>query len=308
MAHSPLPPRNGLAATRIRLPGSQEWPTALAYLIARFPEAEARLRELFAAGEVVDSAGNPLSETSPYAPGASIYLHRDPPDEVPVPFPIEIIHHDDDIVVVDKPHFLATMPRGRHVLQTALVRLRRDLELPELSPAHRLDRMTAGVLLFTARPGVRRAYHELFAHRAVEKVYEAVAPVDPTLRRPRTIRSRIIKRRGVLRAEIVAGEPNAETIVELLDVRGDRGLYRLRPRTGRTHQLRAQMDELGIPIIGDNYYPQLRDITDDDFTAPLQLLARSIEFSDPFSGVTRRFESSRRLHAWPIRVCRQALK
>ncbi|MDN5853839.1 MAG: pseudouridine synthase [Actinomycetia bacterium] len=297
MPESPLPPRNGLAATRVRLPASTQWPTALAYLAGRFPEAEVRLRELFAAGEVVDADGEPLEPTTPYRPGTSLYLYRDPPDEVPVPFSIEILHRDDDIVVVDKPHFLSTMPRGRHVLETALVRLRRDLDLPDLSPAHRLDRMTAGVLLFTARPSVRRAYHELFAERAAEKVYEAVAPFDPGLRLPRTVRSRIVKRRGVLRAEVIDGEPNAETYVELLDVRADRGLYRLRPRTGRTHQLRAQMDALGVPIAGDNYYPQIRDVADGDFTTPLQLVARSLEFIDPFTGAVRRFRSNRRLSA-----------
>ena len=299
MPDSPLPLRNGLAATRVRLPVTDDWPTALAYLIARFPEAEARLRELFAAGEVVDAAGRPITATTPYRPGGSIFLYRDPPPEVEVPFAIEILHRDDNIVVVDKPHFLSTMPRGRHVMQTALVRLRRDLDLPDLSPAHRLDRMTAGVLLFTVRPPVRRAYHELFANRAVRKVYEAVAPIDPDLSLPRSVRTRIVKQRGVLRAETVAGEPNAETTVDLLAVHGELGLYRLVPHTGRTHQLRAHMDTLGLPIIGDNYFPRIRSVPDDDFTAPLQLLARSLEFTDPISGVLRRFQSSRRLQAWP---------
>ena len=299
VSESPLPLRDGLAATRVRLPQSDEWPTALAYLLARFPEAEVRLRELFTAGEVVDAAGRPLTATTPYLPGASIFLYRDPPPEVDVPFGIEILHRDDDIVVVDKPHFLSTMPRGRHVMQTALVRLRRDLDLPELSPAHRLDRMTAGVLLFTARAAVRRAYHELFANRSVEKVYEAVAPIDPGLSFPRTVRTRLVKQRGVLRAETVTGEPNTETAIDLLAERGRLGLYELVPRTGRTHQLRAHMNTLGIPIIGDNYFPQIRELADGDFTAPLQLLARSLEFTDPTSGVIRRFQSGRRLQAWP---------
>ena len=149
--------------------------------------------------------------------GSIVYLYRDLPDEVPVPFDIPVLHHDDDIVVVDKPHFLATMPRGRHVAQTALVRLRRELGLPELSPAHRLDRLTAGVLLFTTRREVRGRYQTLFARGLVRKTYLARAAGRPDRWRcPRVVRSRIIKRRGHLQAVCEPGEPNAETLVELL--------------------------------------------------------------------------------------------
>ena len=146
--------------------------------------------------------------------GSSVYLYRDLPDEVPVPFDIPVLYQDDDIVVVDKPHFLATMPRGRHVAQTALVRLRRELGLPELSPAHRLDRLTAGVLLFTTRRELRGAYQTLFARGLVSKTYLARAAVDPDLVLPRVVRSRIVKRRGHLQAVCEPGVPNAETLVE----------------------------------------------------------------------------------------------
>jgi tRNA pseudouridine32 synthase/23S rRNA pseudouridine746 synthase len=208
-----------------------------------------------------------------------------------VPFDMPVLYRDDDIVVVDKPHFLATMPRGRHVAQTATVRLRRSLELPELSPAHRLDRLTAGVLLFTTRREVRGAYQTLFARGEVRKTYLARAGVDPNLRFPRVVWSRIEKRRGQLQAVERPDGPNAETLVEHL---GD-GLYRLTPRTGRTHQLRVHMASLGLPLVGDPWYPEVVDVAADDFSSPLQLLAVSLVFDDPVSGQQREFVSSRTL-------------
>jgi len=225
--------------------------------------------------------------------GTHVYLYRELPEEVTVPFDVPILYRDDDLVVVDKPHFLATMPRGKHVAQTALVRLRRDLDLPELSPAHRLDRLTAGVLLFATRREVRGAYQTLFARGEVRKAYLARAAVNPDIELPTVLRSRIIKRRGHLQADEEPGEPNAETLIEHVND----GLYRLSPRTGRTHQLRVHMSSLGLPIIGDTLYPDVTDVAPDDFSRPLQLLAHSIEFDDPVSGRPRRFVSVRTLQA-----------
>jgi tRNA pseudouridine32 synthase / 23S rRNA pseudouridine746 synthase len=215
-------------------------------------------------------------------------------DEVPVPFDVPVLYQDENIVVVDKPHFLATMPRGRHVAQTALVRLRRQLGLPELSPAHRLDRLTAGVLLFTTRRQLRGAYQTMFARGAVHKTYLARAAVNPDVALPRVTQSRIIKRRGYLQAVEEPGEPNAETLVESIS---SDGLYRLTPRTGRTHQLRVHMASLGMPIYGDPLYPKVIDVPVDDFSAPLQLLAQRIEFEDPVSWAHRDFKSRRQLSA-----------
>jgi len=209
---------------------------------------------------------------------------------VPVPFDVPVLYRDDDIVVVDKPHFLVTMPRGRHVAQTATVRLRRSLELPELSPAHRLDRLTAGVL-FTARREVRGKYQTLLARGNVRKTYLARAGVDASLDLPLTVRSRIIKQRSRLQAFEEPGEPNAETLVGHL---GD-GLYRLTPRTGRTHQLRVHMASQGVPLINDPLYPNVIDVAPDDFSWPPQLLAQRLEFDDPVTGERRVFTSGRAL-------------
>jgi tRNA pseudouridine32 synthase / 23S rRNA pseudouridine746 synthase len=258
----------------------------LAELESRFGE-QARGKVL--GGEVVCADGAAVTGTTVLPAGAHVYFYRELRGEVPVPFDIPVLYRDDDIVVVDKPHFLATMPRGRHVAQTALVRLRRELDLQELSPAHRLDRLTAGVLLFTTRREIRGAYQTLFARGLVEKTYLARAAVNPDLELPRLVRSRIIKRRGLLQAFEQPGEHNAETTIEHL---GD-GHYRLTPRTGRTHQLRVHMASLGLPIHGDQLYPNVIDVAPDDFSRPLQLLAHSIEFDDPSRGCRRRFVSAR---------------
>ena len=282
VGRAPLPVRDGLNPSRVRLQGGP----VLAELTARFG-APARGKIL--AGEVVGADGAVVGEATVLPAGSHVYLYREPPVEVRVPYDIPVLHRDADLVVIDKPPFLATMPRGRHVTQTALVRLRRELDLPELSPAHRLDRLTAGVLMFTTRRAVRGAYQTLFARGLVAKTYLARAAVDPSLELPRVVRSRIVKHRGQLQAVSEPGVPNAETLVE----RVSDGLYRLTPRTGRTHQLRVHMASLGIPIEGDPLYPEVIDVPASDFSTPLRLLAQRLEFDDPVTGARREFVSGR---------------
>ncbi|MCP2295673.1 tRNA pseudouridine32 synthase / 23S rRNA pseudouridine746 synthase [Nocardia amikacinitolerans] len=294
----PLPKRYGLDPARLRLPETGEWATIRDHLVERLPRvAPERIDELLHAGGIVDLEG-PIAPDAPYVPGGAVWFHRDLPDETDVPFDITVVHRDEDLLVVDKPHFLATIPRGQHIRQTALVRLREELGLPDLVPAHRLDRVTAGLLLFVVNPARRGAYQTMFHRRAVRKEYEAIAPYRPDLELPRTVRSRIVKEKQVLAAQEVEGEPNAETRVDLLEHRAGLGRYRLRPLTGRTHQLRLHMNGLGVPILGDDFYPVLTDKPVHDFTRPLQLLAASLEFTDPVSGKPRRFETTRSLQAW----------
>lgn len=269
------------------------------HLVERLPRvAPERVDEMLAQHRIVTADG-PLDLASPFRPGTYLWFHRDLPDETPVPFPIGVVHRDDDLLVVDKPHFLATIPRGRHIAETALVRLRRDLDLPELSPAHRLDRVTAGLVMFVVHRERRGAYQTLFRDRRVHKVYEALAPHDPAVELPLTVRSRIVKERGVLQAREVDGPPNAETLVELVAARGGLARYRLTPRTGRTHQLRLHMASLGLPIVDDDFYPELREQALDDFSRPLQLLAAELAFTDPITGAARRFRSRLRLRDLP---------
>jgi tRNA pseudouridine32 synthase/23S rRNA pseudouridine746 synthase len=281
---APLPDRDGLGPARVRLRGGG----VLVELADRFGEAAAAK---VLSGEVLAADGSVVTAATVLPPNSHVYLYRDLPDEVPVPFDVPVLYRDDNIVVVDKPHFLATMPRGGHVTQTALVRLRRELDLPELSPAHRLDRLTAGVLLFTVRRDVRGDYQTLFARGEVRKSYLARAAVDRALELPTVVRSRIIKERGRLQAYEEPGEPNAETLVEL----SDDGFYRLTPRTGRTHQLRVHMASLGLPLVNDPLYPRVLDVAPDDFSAPLGLLAQWLQFDDPVTGRRREFVSARHL-------------
>jgi tRNA pseudouridine32 synthase / 23S rRNA pseudouridine746 synthase len=278
------------------------------HLVDRLPRVDpARIDAMLREERIVDRHG-PIAPDAPFVPEEFLWFHRDLPDEVPVPFEIGVVHRDDDLLVVDKPHFMATIPRGRHIVETALVRLRQELDLPALSPAHRLDRPTAGLLMFVLRPERRGAYQTLFRDRRVRKTYEAVARHDPSLDLPRTVRSRIVKERGVVRAYEEPGPVNAVTHVELLSHRNENGRnengrdglarYRLVPETGRTHQLRVHMNGLGLPILGDSFYPELTDKPLDDFRRPLQLLASTLEFRDPFHGTLRRFTTRLQLQAW----------
>lgn len=295
---SPLPRRHGLDAARLKTPAEGPWPTIRDHLVDRLPMvAPERIDQMFDEQRFFGRLG-PIALDTPFEPDTFIWFHRDLPEEVPVPFEIQVLHRDDDLLVVHKPHFLSTMPRGKHILETALMRLRRQLDLPDLSPAHRLDRVTAGLLMFVIRPERRGAYQTLFAKRLVHKEYEAIAPYDPALELPRTVRSRIVKERGIINAREEPGPPNAETRVELLEHRDGLGRYRLLPTTGRTHQLRLHMSGLGVPILGDSFYPVLTDTPLDDFRRPLQLLAKVLEFTDPISAAPRRFESPARLSAW----------
>ncbi|MFG2376391.1 pseudouridine synthase [Streptomyces sp. NPDC048504] len=297
---SPLPQRAGVDPVRVRLPPEESWATVREYLVDRLSGAgDGVVDQMMDDGLFVGVDGTSVAG-SPYEPGMFVWFHRELPVEVPVPFPVDVVYRDEHIVVADKPHFLATTPRGSHVVETALARLRRELGIPDLGAAHRLDRLTAGLVLFTVRPEERGAYQALFREKRVRKEYEAVASYDSGLDLPTTVRSRIVKERGVMAARQVEGEVNAVSRVELEEERGD-GLarYRLVPSTGQTHQLRVHMSALGVPILGDPLYPLVDDpVPDGDFRRPLQLLARALEFTDPVTGTEHRFRSGRVLEAW----------
>ena len=302
---SPLPQRHGLDAAWLRTPDNDpavpaRWATMRDFLLDRLP-AIAPVAEMLAAQDFVDQAGHPWTGQEPYRPNAFVWFHRHLVPEPVVPFAVEVLYADKRIVVVDKPHFLATTPRGAHVTESVLVRLRGSLGLPDLAAAHRLDRLTAGVLVLTTHRLYRAAYAGVFQTGEAHKSYEAMAPFNPGFEFPCTVTSRIEKRRGHLQAEVVDGVPNAETLVELVESRGDYARYRLTPTTGKTHQLRVQLAALGLPILGDPLYPRVLDVAADDFTTPLQLVARRLAFTDPVDQTPRAYTSRLALE-WPGEV------
>lgn len=299
---SPLPPRHGLQAAWVRTPDrgkeSPDWETLSDFLLFKLAK-HAPTAQMLADGRFVLDDGTPITGREPYRPHTFIWFHRDRRDEPVVPFKIELLYADERIVVIDKPHFLATIPRGNHVLQSVVVRVRNELGFPDASPAHRLDRLTAGVLVLTTEKKWRGAYQEAFRHRQIHKRYDALAPISDSLEFPQVVRNHIVKERGNLQAVVYPDrEPNSETLVELAERRGNIGCYRLTPITGRTHQLRVHLNALDIPIMGDPLYPKILDVDIDDFSTPLQLVARELSFIDPVDGTRRHFASKIPLD-WP---------
>lgn len=300
---SPLPVRDGVGATRLHLPSSGPWPTVSAYMIERFFHLDPQLLlARFDRGEIVAFDGSALTRDTPLDAEEFIWYYREPPVELHIPFEIEILHQDHDLVVVDKPHFLPSTPAGKYVQNSALVRLRRLLDNADLAPIHRLDRHTAGLLMFSTRPVTRGAYQTLFQRRSIEKVYEAVSarPAGWESDLPRTVRLHIEKLRAQVCVEVDAErEPNSETLIELIAADDQFVHTLLHPHTGKMHQLRVHLASIGLGILHDNLYPVLTDEKPDDHERPLQLLARELRFVDPISGQEREFVSARSLDYAP---------
>jgi tRNA pseudouridine32 synthase/23S rRNA pseudouridine746 synthase len=248
---------------------------------------------------VVDETGLRLNPGSPYRVGACIFYYRELETEKEIPFREHILYQDEHILVVDKPHFLPVIPAGRFLHETLLVRLRKQGQPSSLVPIHRLDRETAGVVLFSLNLKTRGLYTALFRERKVKKVYEALAPNSPDLSFPLTWCSRIVPGDPFFRMKEVAGEPNSETHIDVRKQMSGVTLYQLKPVTGRKHQLRLHLSALGIPIVNDKLYPEIscaREFnSEDDFSEPLKLLAKSISFPCPLTGRERYFESARKL-------------
>ncbi len=298
-AYVPLPTRDGVAPSYLWLTETVAG-GMLRFLVERFPDvSETAWAQRLARGEIVDARGEPLHADSHVRQGMRIWYYRElEAPETPIPFKEAVLYQDEHLLVADKPHFLPTIPTGRFLHETLLVRLKKQFDLPHLTPIHRLDRETAGVVIFSHNPASRGAYQSMFQKRVVNKVYEALAGPIEGREFPFTYRSRMQDAEQFFVSEEVPGEPNSETLVELIARRGDVAHYRLHPHTGRKHQLRLHLSSLGAPILNDAFYPVALPCKGDDFSAPLQLLARSISFIDPLNWEARRFDSGFRLD-WP---------
>lgn len=289
MATASFDPAQHQASTVCLPPGN--WATVLDCLSEHFKAiGREQWLDRIARGRVLDAQGEPISITLAYKPGLRIHYFREVPNEKPIPFEEQILHVDEHLVVADKPHFLPVTPTGEYVEHTLLRRLIRRLENPHLVPLHRIDRHTAGLVLFSANPQSRSAYQSLFPNRQIDKHYQAIARALPQLEFPLTHKSRMVSGEPFFRMQEVEGQSNSETLAEVLEKNGDLWRYGLSPITGKTHQLRVHMTALGASICNDPFYPHV--VPDqDDYSKPLKLLAQRLRFKDPLSGEERVFES-----------------
>jgi tRNA pseudouridine32 synthase/23S rRNA pseudouridine746 synthase len=293
---TPPPTRNGVGPGSVVLPLG-DWATVLGFLTQRFPGVpHAQWLQRMQNGDVIDANGQAVPPSTPFTPHAQLYYYRAIEVEPHIPFDEVLLWQNDHLLVVDKPHFLPVMPSGKYLQETVLVRLKNRLGLADLVPIHRIDRDTAGLVLFSVNPATRDAYHALFRKRAVDKTYECIAPWDPALPWPLQRTSRIVVAEHFMQQTEVPGKANALTHIAPIEVHGELARYALKPVTGQRHQLRVHMAALGLPIMNDGIYPVLTP-EGADYTRPLQLLARSIAFVDPLSGEPRQFSSQRKLIA-----------
>ena len=286
-----LPTKNGVGPSCVGLPAGN-WRSITDFLVERFPAITREVwLERMAHQLVMDEFGGLVTPERPYPGQMRIYYYRAVNVEARIPFEEAVLYQDDHLVVADKPHFLPVTPSGHYLQETLLVRLKKRLGIDTLIPIHRIDRETAGLVLFSTQPDERNAYQAMFRDHAVTKHYEAIAPWRQDLTWPITRKSRIVEDEPFFRQREVPGQPNSETHMDVIEKYGGLARYALSPVTGKKHQLRVHMNALGLPILNDRMYPPVAETPDDDYRLPLQLLAKSIAFTDPVTGQARHFQS-----------------
>ena len=291
----------GVSSSRVFLPAGQTYLNLLDFFVVNFPHVDAdEWSDRFKEGLVMDSTGQSVAASDVYQPNTHLIYFRRLAREPDIPFQEHILYQDEHILVADKPHFLPVTPSGLYLHQTLLNRLKRRTGIQLLSPIHRIDRDTAGLVVFSVQPQERSLYQNLFRDRAVTKTYEAVAPYSEVLsaRLPLIYRSRLEESEHFLQMREVGGVPNTDTRIEMIAVMKPWAKYRLIPGSGKKHQLRCHLNALGVPIKHDQIYPILTPYQeyDLDFSKPLQLLAKAIQFKDPVTNEDRSFSSEREIN------------
>ncbi len=276
---------------------NQPYPSILAFLSRRFPRIDREIwRERILQGKVLDDQGNLITLETAYLPHKRVFYFREVETEPVIPFSEGLIFQNDHLLVSCKPHFLPVTPGGAYVAECLLNRLGRRTGNNELVPIHRIDRETAGIVMFSTNPETRGLYNQLFADGRVKKRYQAIAEYPGSGKEDRWIvKNRIEVGQPWFRMATSQGEPNACSIIKLIETRGQIARFMLSPLTGKTHQLRLHMSGLGFRILNDRLYPELQAKRDDDFNKPLQLLAKTISFIDPVTGKAMEFRSQREL-------------
>ncbi len=292
----PLPNKNGLSPSAIWLPKNTKWNFILDFLCEKFCDVSIESwKDRMRLSEVVDENGNAFKPESKYQELTHLFYYRELPYESKVPFLEKIIYQDDFIIVADKPHFLATVPSGKYIQETLLVRLQNKLNIQNIVPIHRLDRETAGLIIFAKQPKYRGAYQSLFAKKLVKKIYQAIAP-PIKFKLPLTYSACMQKGHPFFRMQTINAPSNSTTIIDVIEKSKNYWLYQLEPQTGKKHQLRLHMSNLDAPILNDSFYPNLQIEQNCNYNNPLQLLAKQISFIDPISKQKRTFFSTQSLN------------
>lgn len=295
---------HGIKASRLYLPHDKSYigKYLFDFLSQHFSHIDSQVwQSRFLQGKIFNDKGEILSINSPYIAGQTVFYYREVENEPIIPFEPTILHLDEHLLVVDKPHFLPVIPTGQFSQQTLLTKLRlhpdlQHLNVINISPLHRLDKDTAGVMLLSVNPSSRGNYQTMFQQKTIQKSYQAIAPTRTNLSYPYQLSSRLERGEPFFLTKIGVGESNATTIIDLIQNFGEFSLYQLTPITGKKHQLRVHMASLGMPLVNDNLYPVVQPIGETDFSKPLQLLAKSIDFFDPIFHQQRFFCSQLQLN------------
>lgn len=267
-------------------PADKPYPSLLEFLVKRFPNIEKKIWETrISEGKITDQQGDKISFSTRYSPGEKLHYFRESPDEPHIPFKEEILFENEEYLIADKPHFLPVIPSGAYVNECLLSRLKERTGNDHLTPVNRIDRETAGLVVFSCNKKTRGLYSTLFLHKKVQKTYEAVTEFHSPPEKPEwVVKNRMIKGNPWFRMQIDNGEANAETIIRLLKMNNTFAHFQLTPVTGKKHQLRLHLSSQGYRIVNDRYYPVLLEKKEDNFKKPLQLLSKKIEFTDPVTG------------------------